>query len=227
MANRPVFLPGLKGKALVVRLDVEFKWVAGMAIGQKQKSIRSLHESAAKRNIKRVLEISSKSENPLGVDLSAFNLRLTTPSGLNISVENAFQASKVFRHGGPYLDLLKVSPREAKRDPRLSTSGDLQEFRFEGQAWPTLPLTAFYDWLYITALRQSPKLAEQLLDFDGFTDIEFNPERSLNCQAASAALFVALSRRGETETAILSRDTFLERLRACGVAPRPVQTGLF
>ena len=192
---------------------MEFKWVAGMAVSQKQKSIRSLHESAAKRNVSKVLEISSKSESSLGVKLSAFNLHLTTPSGLNISVENAFQASKVFQHGGPYLDLLQVTPREAKKDPRLSASGDLIEFRFEGQDWPTQPLTAFYDWLYLSALRQSPMLAEQLLTFDGFTDIEFNPERSLNCQAASAALFVALSRRGEIEAAISNRDAFLARLR--------------
>lgn len=227
MANRPVFLPGIKGKALVVRLDVEFKWVAGVAIAQKQKSIRSLHEAAAKRNVMRILEISSKSENPIGVKLSAFNLHMTTPGGLDVSVENAFQASKVFKHGGPYLDLLKVSPREAKKDPRLSTSGDLQEFCFEGQGWPSRPLTAFYDWLYITALRQSPCLAEHLLEFDGFTDIEFNPERSLNCQAASAALFVALSRRGEIEAAISNRDAFLARLTECSVAPKPVQTNLF
>lgn len=223
MANRPVYLPGLNGKALVVRVDVEFKWIAGMAISQKQKSIRSLHEAAAKRNMLNVLEISSKSENPLGVKLSAFNLNLTTPGGLNISVENAFQASKVFQHGGPYLDLLQVTPREAKKDPRLSTSGDLKEFRLEGQDWPTRPITAFYDWLYLSALRQSPTLAEQLLMFDGFTDIEFNPERSFNCQAASAALFVALSRRGEIEAAISNRDAFLERLRESSVAPRPVQ----
>jgi hypothetical protein len=214
MAKRYVYLPNLTGKVLVAPVAVEFRWVAGMAVSQKQKSIRSLHEAAAKINISKVLEISSKSENPLGVKLSAFNLHLTTPSGLNIPVENAFQASKVFQHGGPYLDLLQATPREAKKYPQLSTSGDLKEFRLEGQDWPTWPLTAFYDWLYLSALRQSPRLAEQLLAFDGFTDIEFNPERSLNCQAASAALFVALSRRDELEAATMNRDAFLARLRA-------------
>ena len=62
MANRPVYIPGLKGQALVTPVSVEFKWVAGMAVTQKQKPIRALHEAAAKRNISRVLEISSKSE---------------------------------------------------------------------------------------------------------------------------------------------------------------------
>jgi len=226
MANRPVYLPGVKGKALVTPVNVEFKWVAGMAATQKQKSIRSLHAAAAQRNIAHILEISSKSESPLGVKLSAFNLHIATPSGMKTTVENGFQASKVFRNGGPYIDLLEKTPREAKKDSRLNTSGDLIGFRLEGEDWPTRPLTAFYDWIYLSALRQSPTLAEQLLGFDGFTDIEFNPDRSLNCQAASAALFVALSRRGELETATSSRDAFLERLVSSTVTSRLVQSSL-
>lgn len=226
MANRPVYLPSLNGKALVTPVNVEFKWTAGMAAIQKQKSIRSLHVAAAQKNIVHILEISSKSENPLGVKLSAFYLHMATPSGMMTTVENAFQASKVFRNGGPYIDLLEKTPREAKKDPRLNTSGDLMGFRLEGEDWPKQPLTAFYDWIYLSALRQSPTLAEQLLGFDGFTDIEFNPDRSLNCQAASAALFVALSRRGELETATSSRDAFLERLALSTVTSRPVQSSL-
>jgi hypothetical protein len=226
MANRPVFVPGVKGKTLVDLVNVEFKWVAGMAMSQKQKSIRSLHEEAAKRNLPKVLEISSKSENALGIKLSAFNLHLTTPRGLNITVENAFQGSKVFKRGGPFVDLLEVTPREAKKDPRLSSSGDLIGFSLEGQEWPTRPLTAFYDWLYLSALRQSPLLGEQLLAFDGFTDIEFNPARSLNCQAASAALFVALSRRGELEASIANSNSLFERLISSSSSAKPVQTSL-
>jgi len=227
MANRPVYLPCLKGNALVIPINVEFKWVAGMSASQKQKSIRSLHDAATKRYIFNILEISSKSENPLGIKLSAFNLHIVTPSGIKTTVENAFQSSKVFQHGGPYIDLLEKSPREAKKDPRLNTSGDLIGFCLEGHDWPTRPITAFYDWLYLSALLQSPILAEQLLIFDGFTDIEFNPERSLNCQAASAALFVALSKRGELETATTNHDAFLERLTTNCVNSRPMQSSLF
>lgn len=226
MANRPVYVPGLKAQALVSPVSVEFKWVAGMAVSQKQKSIRSLHEAAAKRNIARVLEISSKSENPLGVKLSAFNLPFSFPDGTRTTVENAFQSGKVFRHGGPFLDLLAKSARDAKKDPRLSTSGELIGFRLANDDWPTRPLTAFYDWIYLSALKQSPALAEQLLEFDGFTDIEFNPERSLNCQAASAALFVALSKRGELLTATTSRDAFLARLSSGSSSSRPIQSSL-
>lgn len=226
MASRPVYTPCLNGRSLVSPITVEFQWVAGMAVSQKQKSIRSLHDAAAKRNLSRVLEISSKSENPLGVRLSAFNLQLTTPGGKRTAVENAFQAGKVFRFGGPYLDLLEKTPREAKKDPRLRESGDLVGFCIEGEDWPTRPLTAFYDWIYLSALKQSPELAEQLLGFDGFTDIEFNPEKSLNCQAASAALFVALSKRGEFDEVTASQDAFLARLEGGNPGARPLQSSL-
>ena len=226
MANRPVYVPGLKGGALVTPVSVEFKWIAGMAVAQKQKSIRSLHEAAAKRNIARVLEISSKSETPLGVKLSAFNLSLEFSGGPKTTVENAFQSGKVFRNGGPFLDLLVKTPREAKKDQRLNTSGDLIAFRLSNEDWPTRPLTAFYDWIYLSALKQSPMLAEQLLEYDGFTDIEFNPDRSLNCQAASAALYVALSKRGELEAATASRDAFLARLSLSTPSTRALQSSL-
>ncbi len=212
MANRPVFSPGLKGSALVIRVDVEFNWFAGMAVSQKQKSIRSLHEAAAQRNLAHVLEISSKSESRLGVSLSAFNLQLQTESGIKCPVENAYQSSKVFNNGGPYQDLLKMKPWEAKKDPRLASSGDFAGFEYGGHRWPTKPVTAFYDWLYLNALHQNPTISGQLLQYEGFTDIEFNPERSLNCQASSAALFVALSKRGELNSALSSREGFLERL---------------
>lgn len=60
------------------------------------------------------LEISTKSEEPLGRKLSAFHLTLN-----HYALENVFQSAKVFENGGPYLDLLNVAPREAKHDERL------------------------------------------------------------------------------------------------------------
>ena len=36
---------------------------------------------------------------------------------------------------------------------------------------------------------------EQLIQYEAFTDIEFNPQKSINCQAYSVAMFVALSKR--------------------------------
>ena len=45
--------------------------------------------------------------------------------------------------------------------------------------------------------------------FDAFTDIEFNPERSLNCQARSAALYRSLVHAGKLEEALSSQEAFL------------------
>ena len=38
-------------------------------------------------------------------------------------------------------------------------------------------------------------LARQVVEYDAFTDIEFNPQKSVNCQARAVALFVSLCRR--------------------------------
>ena len=64
---------------------------------------------------------------------------------------------------------------------------------------PLNPKTVFYNWLYINAVLENPLLAAELLKYNAFTDIEFNPKKSINCQAKAAALFVALSRQGKIE----------------------------
>lgn len=206
-------------------MPVEFRWFAGMAVSQKQKSIASLHEAACKRlSIRNILEISSKSAEPLGVRLSAFNL--TLPLNVKcVSVEVAFQAGKRFERGGPFLDLLDRTSREAKKDPRLKESGRLVEFVLSGESWPLEPQTAFYDWIYLKALATNPELTEKLTAYEAFTDIEFNPEKSINCQARSAALYVSLHREGLIKPALSSKVAYLKIL--AGGASETVQKGLF
>ena len=198
MAKRPIFAPNFSGFPFVDVVDIEFKWHPGFAKSQLQKSIASLHEAAEKLNkISPILEISSKSMLPLGVSLSAFNLSLKTPKGQQMSVECAYQGSKVFENGGPYHELYSVSSREAKTDERLKNSGEFVAFNFCGEDFPTEPKTAFYDWLYMTALYQKKAdFVKELEVFQGFSDIVFNPNRSINCQARAAALFVSLSKNG-------------------------------
>lgn len=196
-----------------------------MAVSQKQKSIASLHDAARKRlNVRSILEISSKSAEPLGVRLSAFNLTLPLDCK-RVSVEVAFQAGKRFEKGGPFLDLLDGTSREAKQDPRLKESGRLVEFIFSGESWPLEPQTAFYDWIYLQALADDPDLTARLRTCEAFTDIEFNPAKSINCQARSAALYVSLSREGLIESALASKATFLNILGRG--ASETVQQGLF
>lgn len=197
MAKRPAFVPDIVGSTLVETRMVDFQYHSGFAVVQKQKSIASLHEAIRNtQNITQILEISSKSESELGVALSAFNLMMfDKKTNQKISVECAFQSSKVFENGGPFLDLLKVTSREAKKDERLKTSGQLKKFSFYGIDWALEPLTAFYDWLYINALNFNSEYHKELLKYEAFTDIEFNPEKSINCQAYSIAMFVSLSKR--------------------------------
>ena len=210
MAQRPVFLPQRQAHALplVEARDVTFEWHPGMGPSQKRKSIVSLHAAAAARGFAPLLEVSTKSEESLGRQLSAFTLTLPLDFGRRISVESAFQGSKVFMAGGPYVDLYGEPGFAIKKDPRLS--GPLKAFEFQGEQWPLLPRTAFYDWIYLTALGSQPGLGEQIQAYGGFTDIEFNPKKSLNCQAYSCALYVALKCQGLLEEALRDRGRYLE-----------------
>lgn len=198
MAQRPIFIPSLDGRLLVSTHLVDFTWFPGMSKGQAQKSIESLHEKAkSELHVERVLEISSKSKDAVGVQLSAFNLMIKTVRyQREFSLECAYQASKVFERGGPFKDLLDARSIDAKRDQRLNQHGRLIKFHFFGTDWPLQPRTAFYDWLYINALHKQPTLASTVLAYRAFSDIAFNPERSINCQAYAAALYVSLHERG-------------------------------
>lgn len=195
MASRPVYISC--GEPPFVQIyQAEFTWNGGFAASQKQKNINALHTAFNLRfpHLK-VLEISSKSMQDGGVELSAFSLLKYVPSiGKSIPVENVFQAGKIFENGGPFTDLMTVSPREAKRDERLKSSGRIVGFSFEGNCFPTEPKTIFYDYIYINALLENEHLSQILLSYDAFTDIEFNPNKSINCQAKAAAMYVSLCR---------------------------------
>lgn len=160
MAIRPVFLPSFAGTQLVTVRKVTFEWHPGLSFAQKRRSVHSLH--AAYHLIdptSHILEVSRASEMNLGKALSAFNLRVSIPDwDVPRPVECVFQSSKVFERGGPYLDLLDVHPIEAKTDSRLKDSGRLIGFCYLNESWPTMPQTAFYDWIYLTALHEHPNL---------------------------------------------------------------------
>ncbi|WP_071765977.1 DarT1-associated NADAR antitoxin family protein [Burkholderia ubonensis] len=210
MATRSVFVPTDPPDIGVREVAVDFEWFPGMALSQARKSIASLHERADRLGLKNLLEISSKSPREEGVALSAFNLQFTTMKyQRTFSVEMAFQASKVFERGGPYKDLLEADSRSAKRDERLKTSGRLIAFKFFQREFPLSPLTYFYDWLYINAVAKNKRLWPALTSSSGFTDIAFNPGKSINCQAYSAALFVSLCRSQKLDDALVSPEAFL------------------
>ncbi len=210
MAKRPVFKIGTN-IPFFREINTEFQFFPGFSMAQQKKSMESLHQAYNRLFPEdKILEVSTRSEAELGTQLSAFNLlfrhqALPAP----VPVENVFQSGKVFEHGGPYTDLLNKTPREAKKDSRLRESGNLTAFCFMGENFPLEPKTFFYDWIYINALNQNPELAEQLVKYQAFTDIAFNPARSVNCQARSCAIFVSLKLSGRLEQALHSRKNFL------------------
>ena len=214
MAQRPLFQSSKAGNCLVNVTDVPFQWHAGMALSQAQKCIASLHKAAHELGWESVLEISSKSPTAEGVQLSAFNLRLPGPGDVEAcSVESAFQGSKVFAQGGPYKDLYRAPSNVARKDPRLYESGEMIGFEYEGADWPLQPLNCFYDWIYLNALQANPHLADHLMEYSAFTDIAFNPKKSVNCQAHAAALYVSLRTRGVLDDALADRDAYIEMLQ--------------
>jgi hypothetical protein len=214
MAKRPVFVPvrDVQGQQLVKEREVEFKWHPGMAPSQKKKNIKEIHSSAEKEGLFPILEISTKSEDLLGKSLSAFNLKVFNLQHGFISLESAFQGSKVFKNGGPYVDLYGMNGGEIKKDERLRNSGGLVKFQYDGNGWALEPKTAFYDWLYINAVHEKLKNHSAFFKYNGFTDIEFNPKKSINCQARSCALYVALSERGLLNKVLSSKQLFLDIL---------------
>lgn len=195
MAIRPCFKVGNGDTCFYQELEVEFKYFTGMAASQKKKSMESMHQAILEKEPDaKILEISTKSNEELGVALSAFNLKWKTPK-FDFSVESLYQGSKVFEEGGPYKELYTANSRLAKTDERLKNSGRILKYSFQNKDWDLNPPHMFYDFLYIKSLTTNPDLCERVLDYDTFTDIEFNPKKSINCQARAMAIFVTLKKR--------------------------------
>ena len=197
MAHRPIFLPGAKKGALFQEISVQFQWHPGFARSQKLKSVRELHKAAKTIGYANVLEVSTKSELALGQRLSAFTLD-TTVSGVTAKIECIYQASKVFEKAGPFPELADMRPIEAKRYFRDKNIGLITHFEFGNTIYDNLPHHAFYDWLFLRALIDHEAfLTSELAQFDAFSDIEFNPSRSVNTQARTAAIIASLIERDE------------------------------
>ena len=219
MAERPIFVPRPASAQLVEEIFLQLKWHSGFAAVQKEKNIKALHEAATRVGHPNVLEVSTKSDNPRGQELSAFNLKVRNVKLGEIPLECAFQGSKVFESGGPFIDLYSMDVRSARKDPRLKESGKLVAFEFDGVRWPLEPKTVFYDWLYVGCIYPSRDRAQELFQYGGFSDIEFNPARSINCQARSIALFLSLMRRGELGEAAESPSGFLRIIGSSDYRP--------
>ena len=210
MATRPIYVSTNNKKELFKEVNIDFQFFNGFAVTQKLKSIQSLHKNAQNNGYSNILEVSTKSDNTLGWSLSAFNLLVDFNIDKKISLECAFQGSKVFEGDKQYDDLYFVESIKAKKDERLKKSGNIIGFNFDGEFWDNEPKTAFYDYLYIKTLYNNHgNIIDELIKYEVFTDIEFNPKKSINCQAKTCATLVSLVKLGLLENAISSKDEFI------------------
>lgn len=211
MASRPVFIPTVAGAQLAQERSFEFNWSSGFAESQKKKNVIALHSAAKRAGIEKLLEISTKSDVEVGRRLSAFSLKINL-DGVQYPLESVYQGSKVFESQGPFPEIYGFQPREAKRFIREIDAGNLVGFYLEGKRFPLSPKNAFYDWLYIRALAGHSEWIKANIDYDGYTDIEFNPEKQVNCQARAFAELKSLTARSELKDAVADFDYFASKL---------------
>jgi len=213
VASRPVFIPNLKGSLLVQEQFFEFNWASGLAESQKKKNVTALHAAAKRGGFDRILEISTKSDEEVGRRLSAFSLKVEI-NGEEYPLESVYQGSKVFERSGPFPEILSFEPREAKRFMRELDAGRLVGFELEEKRYPLVPKNGFYDWLYIRALAKHATWIQKNVSYDAYTDIEFNPEKQVNCQARAFAEYKSLAAKSELDAAVRDFKHFTSMLPA-------------
>jgi len=76
---------------------------------------------------------------------------------------------------------------------------------------------------YINAIYPHREWLQRLHRYAAFSDIEFNPERSVNCQARSCALFVSLMTKSVLDVAVESPQAFIATLVAHAYRPRQAE----
>lgn len=190
---------------------INYVFVPGFAPIQRKKNVINLNESIKSEfpNLK-TLEISTKSDNELGRQLSAFNLKLN-----GRFVESTFQSSKVFADGSQYEFLIDKKPLEAKRFIQNLPKQSIVKFRFEGTDYSINPKSFFYDYIYIKALQNNHELSSKLKDYDVFTDIEFNYKKSINCQARACAIYAYLLKSGKVDEYLNDLNKFKTLYEGC------------
>lgn len=168
MAIRPIYISTMDLENPFIKKDVEFTWIKGNTYKQKCLRRDSLKDGISKNyDINKWLEISTKSDKDIGKKLSALNLKLKTLNK-EFTVEDAYQKAKIIK------------------------DGEITGFKFGSTYFDANPYGMYYDYIYMLALYQNKDLYEQIKDYRIFTDIEFNPNRSLNTQARAVAIFNTL-----------------------------------
>ena len=216
MSTRPCFIV-YPGEPLPQQIDIDFLWIRGQAHSRRVLCADELaHAIRSKFPEGRHLEVSTYSRTDLGLRLSAMNVRFRSGCYADRTVESVYQSSKVFANGGPYLDIIDDGyVGNPKRDPRLQNSGDLEGFHINSTTIALSDAERLYDAIYITALRQNPKLFTTCMSYNIFTDIAYNPKTMHSTQAAAIATALAMDVSGcvPLNTSILDLNTILQSFK--------------
>lgn len=210
MVTRPIFIPEQSHVGVKVVQSPPFTWHPGFSMVQKKKNVTALHAAIRQMGEQFCpLEVSSRSDVQLGINLSAFNLGVKS-KGRFFSVESVYQASKAFASGaGPFPELYAANPAEVRNAVKLHETSPLAMYKYGNEVWPLTPTRAFYDWIYCRALNRNSELINGLSNYNCFTDIAFNPVKAVNCQAYAVALYISIMNNGLIEEALSGKDYFL------------------
>lgn len=213
MAKRLLFSAKRDGDTIIVtRKEIEFEWVGGFAKVQKLKRLNKFIEKLPEDIRQRHLEISSGSNTEDGKNLSAFNLSYSSPALKGCKVESVYQGSKIFVTGGPFQELYNLPSIVAKKDSRVVNGGRLLGFQLFDEAWPLEPTTGFYNYLYFLSLVENPDIAKAANTYEYFSDLEFNHEKAVSCQAESLAVFFTLYRENYVGEILQDKVKFLHMI---------------
>ena len=168
----------------------------------------------------RSLEISSRSRDPFGRELSAMNL----PAAGDLRgrpVEAVYQAAKCYG-GGPDVPGCDSGYAAKHRDRERRQDGPLAAFEHEGRRWPTETGTAFYDWLWTRSAiaRWGIGIVDRLREYGAFSD-QFHRAGALACQAKTAAMVAGMG-RARAQAAIESPEAWLRETRGLAERREPV-----
>ncbi len=167
----------------------------------------------------RILEVSSKSTEPLGIKLSAMNLNIniSIPKGnewqlTTMKVETLYQASKVFKDSGDHPEWYSLNGWEAKKAAAaLHKKDQLAGFRLNGENYSLADGSMFYNWIYARAMcsTKNSELVKELKEggWNAFTDIE-SRRGQYACQAEALAIYTALARSGRLGEAMKNMNAF-------------------
>lgn len=211
MAKRLLFSARTdKNSIVVTREEIEFEWIGGFAHSQKIRRLAKFREKLPKNIIDKHIEVSSGSDTVYGKNLSAFNLKYSSGDLKGYTVESVYQGSKIFTSGGPYQELYNRPSIVAKKDSRIRVNDPMIGFQLWDDDWPLIPPTGFYNYLYFLALIQNYELITAASTFEFFSDLEFNHEKAISCQAESLAIFFALHRQNKVNEILQDKRDFLD-----------------